>query len=464
MKRTLFIFGAVIALVVAGVIGYFIARQSAPAASSSAAAPSQAGGKKVLYWYDPMVPQQHFDHPGTSPMGMQMVPRYAEEGGGRDQNVVRIDPAVEQNLGVRSEVMKVGTLPDTLHVPGTIAWDQRLAVAVSARTNVTIEKLYVRAPFTAVKKGQPLAEILAPQWSAAVAEYFALGDAQSADARALRSAAHARLHALGMDDATLRGLRAGSGTITLRAQMDGVVSELNAREGQQVGAGMPIMSLNGLDTVWVDAAIPQAQSGGVRAGTPIVVTVSALPGEAFKGQVEKLLPDVDSSTRTQHARIVLQNPRHDLAPGMFADLRIEGAASAAHPLVPDEAIIADGNDTRVIELLSDGSFKPVRIKVGRSAGGMTEILAGLHGGERVVTSGQFLIDSEASLSGALERLNIGSEPVPASRNTGDKQMPGMNMPPSSASNGMQSKDAMPSMPMNMPMPASSASSGHGAHP
>ena len=475
MKRMYLVFGAVLALVAAGVIGYFIARQSAPAASSSTAAPSQPPRKKVLYWYDPMTPQQHFNHPGLSPMGMQMVPKYANEGGA-ESDVVKIDPQVLQNLGVRSEPVKLGRLADTVHVPGTVAWDQRLAVAISARTDVTIEKLYVRAPFTAVKAGQPLAEVLAPQWSAAANEYFALADAQSVDARALRAAARARLHALGMDDATIRGLRAGAGTITLRAPADGVVNALDAREGQQVGAGQPILSLNGLDTVWVDAAIPQAQSGGIRAGTPVDATVSALPGQTFHGTVEELLPDIDMSTRTQRARIVLQNPKHELAPGMFADVRIQGTAGAAHPLISDEALIADGNATRVIEQIGDGSFKPVRVKTGRSSNGMTEILAGLQGGERIVTSGQFLIDSEASLSGALERLDTGessgkSEPssgpsghlFPKGEGKKRTAMPGMNMPPPPASSGTQKDNAMPGMPMNMPMPASSSSSG-GGHP
>ncbi|MHB8679497.1 MAG: efflux RND transporter periplasmic adaptor subunit [Rudaea sp.] len=431
MKHVFVVAGAAAALIAAGLIGYFVARQSAPAvATYDTAATSQSSGQKILYWYDPMVPQEHFDHPGTSPMGMQMVPKYAAEGGSADRNVVRIDPAVEQNLGVRSEVVKVGTLPATLHVPGTIAWDQRLAVTVSARTDSTLEKLYVRTPYAAVKAGQPLAEILAPQWNAAAAEYFALDDAKSADARALRGAARARLHALGMDEATIRGLRAGSATITLRAPITGVVSELNARQGQQISAGMPIMSLSGLDSVWVDAAIPQAQSGGVGAGTPVVATLSALPGATFRSRVEEMLPDVDPTTRTQRARIVLPNPKHELAPGMFVDVRIEAPADAPHPLVPDEAVIADGTDTRVIEMLSAGSFKPVRVKTGRASGGMTEILAGLHGGERIVTSGQFLIDSEASLAGALERLSTGPKPAPA---TSNGAMPGMNMQPAPSS-------------------------------
>ncbi len=431
MKHVLVVAGAAAALIAAGLVGYFVAWQSAPTvATHDTAATSQSSSPKILYWYDPMLPQQHFDHPGTSPTGMQMVPKFADAGGSANQDVVRIDPAVEQNLGVRSEVIKVGTLPATLHVPGTVAWDQRLAVTVSARTDSTLEKLYVRAPYAAVKAGQPLAEILAPQWNAAAAEYFALDDATSADARALRGAAHARLLALGMDDATIRGLRAGSERITLRAPIAGVVSELNAREGQQISAGMPIMSLNGLDSVWVDPAIPQAQSGGVGAGTPIVATLSALPGATFRSRVEELLPDVDPITRTRRARIVLPNPKHELAPGMFVDVRIDGAADAPRPLVPDEAVIADGTDTRVIQMLSDGGFKPVRVKTGRASGGMTEILAGLHGGERIVTSGQFLIDSEASLAGALERLNTGPKPVPAASNGA---MPGMKMPPASSS-------------------------------
>lgn len=474
MKRLVLALVALLALVVAGAIGYFIAHHTAPASSPLASA--QPPGKKVLYWYDPMTPQQHFDHPGTSPMGMQMVPKYAESGGALEQNVVRVSSAEVQNLGMRTAEVKVGRLTDTVQVPGTITWDQQLAVTVSARTNITLEKLYIRAPFTAVKAGQPLAEVLAPEWSAAAAEYFALAGAKSADARALRTAARERLHALGIDDATIRGLRAGGGTITLRAPVDGVVSQLDVQEGQQVGAGMPIMSLNGLDKVWVDAAIPQAQSGGITAGTPINATVTALPDEIFHGEVDALLPDVTAATRTQHARIVLDNPKHELAPGMFADLRIQGAASTPHPLVPTEAVIDDGVHSRVIEALGDGEFKPVLVKTGRSANGMTAILSGLHGGERIVTSGQFLIDSEASLSGALTRMEAGNTVAPAAggSSANPSAMPGMPMPAASASSGEKrgksepSPSAAPTKASNamsgMDMPASSASSGGGDRP
>lgn len=438
-KRAVAALAMLILLAIAGAIGYVIARQAATIAP--AAAKTKSPHRKVLYWYDPMKPQQHFDHPGLSPMGMQMVPKYASEDA-TAKSVVHINPAEVQNLGMRTAVVKVGRLSDTVHVPGSVAWDQRKAVTISARTNATIEKLYVRAPYTAVKAGQPLAEILAPQWSAAVAEYFALKDARSATGKALRAVALERLRALGMDKATIRGLHAGRDTITLRAPVDGVVRELDAKEGQQIGRGEPIMRLNGLDKVWVNAAVPQSQVAGVAAGTPITATVSALPDEVFHGTVASLLPDVDAATRTQRARIVLDNPGHRLAPGMFVDLRIAGTPSAPHPLVPTAAIIADGMHTRVIEALGNGRYKPLRVRIGRSSGGMTAIVSGLHGGERIVTSGQFLIDSETSLSGALQRLDTGHEttsgggepsPPPLPKVEVSNDMPGMSMPASSMS-------------------------------
>ena len=456
MKRIALASVALLALVAAGGIGYLIAQRSAPAGVQPVAI--QALGKKILYWYDPMKPEQHFAHPGLSPMGMQMVPKYANEGGIGDRNVVRVSPAEVENLGMRTAQVKVRRLADSVNVPGTVAWDQQLAVTVSARTNAALEKLYVRAPFTPVKAGQPLAEILAPQWSTAAAEYFALSDAKSAEGRALRGAARARLHALGVDDATIRGLRAGGGAITLRAPIDGVVSALDVREGQQVGEGMPIMSINGLDKVWVDAAIPQAQSDGISAGTPIVATVSALPGESFHGTVAQLLPDVDSTTRTQRARIVLNNPNHELAPGMFAEVHITGTASVPHPLVPDEAIISDGTDTRVIRSLGDGRFEPVRVETGRSANGMTAILAGLRGGERIVTSGQFLIDSEASLSGALQRMGIGDEHSGRHEPSPPALRARRSAPPLPMGEGSKAAHGL-----GTPAPAHS-SGGHGVHP
>ncbi|HKZ09155.1 MAG TPA: efflux RND transporter periplasmic adaptor subunit [Rhodanobacteraceae bacterium] len=434
MKRIILAIGGLIVLA-AALTGAYWAGTTRNASQKPSSTPSASTQRKVLYWYDPMVPEQHFDHPGLSPMGMQMVPKYADEAGGNEPGVVRIDPRVAENLGIRTTPVHVAMLNETIRVPATVAWDPREAITISARVNETLDRLYVRAPFDTVKKGEPLAEVLAPDWSAAAAEYLALAQVQSKDARSLRAAARQRLYALGLSEADIAGLRAGEPQIVLRAPIDGVVAQLSVKQGEQVPAGAPLITLNALDHVWVEADVPQAQMGSIAADTPVTVTVSALPGEMFKGKVQAVLPEVDPATRTQDVRIELPNPDHKLAPGMFAEVAIHASAGAAHPLVPDGSVIATGEDTRVIVAEGQGHFRAVSVKTGHSANGETEILSGLHGDERVVTSGQFLIDSEASLSGALQRLDAGegsapahSAPVPSEKNKSQS----MPMPSGSA--------------------------------
>ncbi len=442
MKRGKVIFVAVVAAVVLLALGYFGGRHAAtapaqtgnPAGSASDGSAPGGSGKKVLYWYDTMVPQQHFDHPGLSPMGMQMVPKYADGNTTGDRGIVRISPATLQNLGVRTATVQRRVLASAVQVPGTITWNLRQATTVSARVDAVIVKLDVRAPYTTVAAGAPLAQLLAPQWSSALAEYRALRHAQSADAQGLQAAARERLRVLGLSDADLR--TAGRGTqasITLHAPQAGVVTTLDVREGQRVSAGQTLMTLNGLSSVWVEAALPQAVAADMRAGTPVTVTVDGLAGQRFHGTVETLLPDIDNATRTQRARIVIDNPDGALSPGMFATVQLNPGRGKAVPVVPDDALIATGSQARVIVAEGDGGFRPVAVRAGRSAGGYTEILDGLGGGEKVVVSGQFLIDSEASLSGALERLDgsgagsgkaaSSSEPATAA----SAPMPGMPM-------------------------------------
>jgi membrane fusion protein, copper/silver efflux system len=177
-------------------------------------------------------------------------------------------------------------------------------------------------------------------------------------------------------------------------------------------------------TLWLEAAIPQAATAGIGPGTPVEATVSAVSGRHFAGEVDLLLPQVDADSRTQRARVVLRNDEGLLAPGMFAELELRPEPGPRRPLVPTDALIATGDDVRVIVVADDGSFLPVRVRTGRSGGGRTEVLEGLAGGERVVTSGQFLIDSEASLSGALERLRSDADDPAHPAETG---MTGMEM-------------------------------------
>lgn len=385
-------------------LGYWWGR-SRTDAPVSIADNASSDERKILYWYDPMVPDQRFDKPGKSPfMDMQLVPKYGDEA---SEGGIAIAPGVRQSLGMRTVVVKQGSLSGAVHVPGTIGWDLRQERVVSARVDAIVDRLYVKTPFESVRAGQPLASVLAPTWSTALAEAHALGQARSASARELQSASRERLHALGLPS----GAGAGKGgSITLTSPVSGVLSEIGVREGQSAPTGTLLFRINGTATVWLEAAVPQAGVAGVAAGTPVEATVDAMPGQVFRGRVEALLPQIDMSSRTQRARIVLDNPEGLLAPGMFAQITLKPVDAAEHPLVPSDALIGSGAQARVIVLDEDDRFRPVAVQPGRSSGGMTEILSGLQGGERVVASGQFLIDSEASLSGALDRLHSEAAP------------------------------------------------------
>ncbi len=401
-RRLAFVLASLALLAGALALGYGWGRaRSAPHASPDDVPASLE--PKALYWYDPMVPDQHFDKPGKSPfMDMQLVPKYAETDASGEGGVT-IPSGVRQNLGMRTVVVSRGSLANTIRVPGTIGWDLRQERVVSARVDSIVERLYVKAPYETVRAGQPLASVLSPTWSTALAEARALGNATSPDARALRSAAQQRLRVLGLP-AGASSTRGGS--ITLTSPVSGVVSEIGVREGESVPMGTLLFRVNGTGTVWLEASVPQSGVGGIAADTPVEATVDAIPGEVFNGRVETLLPQVDPGSRTQRARIVLDNANGLLAPGMFAQITLKPVSGAEHAMVPSDALVGSGAQARVIVLGDDNKFRPVQVAPGRSSGGMTEILSGLEGGERVVTSGQFLIDSEASLSGALERLGM----------------------------------------------------------
>lgn len=388
---------------VGALAGYWAGQhQGGEAAAATVHPPASPTPRPVLYWYDPMVPEQHFDKPGLSPMGMQMVPKYAQSA--PDSSVVKVDAATVQSLGVRVARVERRAWEGKWRVPATVAWNLRQQIIISARTDAIITRLHVRAPDTPVQAGAALADLLAPAWSQALNETDALRHAQSADARALQDAAQERLAALGITAMDARGAPAADGSVTLHAPRAGIVTTLDVREGQRVGAGQPLMTLNDLSSVWVEAAVPQSQAAQVHAGTQVAVFSDALPGQPLNGSIEALLPDIDLASRTLRARIVLPNPKGRLSPGQFVAVELHAVAGPEALAVPSEALITSGNSPRLIVALGGGRFRPVIVATGRTAAGETEITAGLTGDEQVVVSGQFLIDSEASLSGALDRL------------------------------------------------------------
>ena len=358
--------------------------------------------RRVLYWHDPMVPGSRFDKPGKSPfMDMELVPVYADEGAGA-ASAVRIDPAVQQNLGVRTAEALPGSLASRFEAVGSIADNERDTALVQARSNGYVERLFVRAPLDPVRRGEPLAELYVPDWIAAQEEYLSVKRMGSGAPAGLLEGARQRMRLAGMSDEQVRAVESDGkahARLTVTAPIDGVVSELTAREGMTVANGAPLFRISGLATVWVNAEIPETMAQAVRPGAPADVTTAAFPDEVFKARVSAILPEVNAATRTLRARIEVANPGRRLVPGMFATVAFAAPASAKALLVPSEAVIRTGKRDVVMVARPEGRFAPVEVEIGAESGGKTEIRKGLQAGDKVVVSGQFLLDSEASIKG-----------------------------------------------------------------
>ncbi|MCE3602834.1 efflux RND transporter periplasmic adaptor subunit [Massilia sp. P8910] len=417
MKNTQVFSAAVAVAVVVAVGGYGVYRlgmrqgmsalQMAASTSSGSATGTtgKQSSKQPLYWHDPMVPGQKFDKPGKSPfMDMPLVPVYGSD---TDDGQVSVSPRVQQNLGVRTALVTSGKISGGLSAVGSVAYNERDVALVQARSNGFIERLYVRAPLDPVRKGQPLAELYVPDWIAAQEEFLAVRAMQGPGVATLVDGARQRMRLAGMTEEQVR-LVASSGNVhsrlTLTAPRSGVITELGAREGMTVTAGTQLFRVNGLDTVWVNAEVPESVAAKVHPGDVVQAQASALPGRVFKGTVAALVPEVNASTRTLKARIELTNPDRQLMPGMFATLTFAAAGGADVLLVPSEAIIQTGTRSVVLLAQDGGKFMPVDVELGSESNGQTEVRTGLVSGQRIVVSGQFLIDSEASLKGTANRM------------------------------------------------------------
>jgi Cu(I)/Ag(I) efflux system membrane fusion protein len=405
MSKLVLILVAAIALAAGGYAGYRFAQHRLISASATPA--PAAADKPVLYWYDPMYPQHKFDKPGKSPfMDMQLVPKYA--GDAQEPGTVSISPQVVQNLGIRVAPATTASLEQRFEAVGAVAYNERGVVQLQARSAGFVERLHARAPLDPVTKGAPLVEILYPEWAGAQEEYLLLRRHDSPDMKNLAEAARRRLSLLGMSEAEIAAVERQGKTrarVTLRSPIDGVIAELGVREGMTVGAGAALFRIVDLSTVWVNAEIPEAQGARVRPGTKVQARVTAYPGEKFEGRVGAILPEVNAATRTLRARIELANPGARLKPGMYATLEFAGPRGENAVLVPSEALIRTGTRDVVIVALGDGRFRAAQVEVGAESGGQSEIRSGLHAGDSVVLSGQFLIDSEASLSATVARLD-----------------------------------------------------------
>jgi membrane fusion protein, copper/silver efflux system len=422
-SRTLVL--ALIGAAVAGAAAYGVYQIGMKRGMQMAGAPPSTG-KRVLYWHDPMVPGQKFDKPGKSPfMDMQLVPVY-EDGGGNAG--VSVDPRMQQSLGMRTAEVTKGAVTPVVDAVGSVAYNERDVAVVQARSNGFVEKLYVRAPLDPVRKGEPLAELYVPDWIAAQEEYLSVRRMAGTRLAALVDGARQRMRLAGMTDGQIASVESTGKVhprLTIYAPIGGVVSELSAREGMTVMAGTPLFRINGLDTVWVNAEVRETQAGAVRVGNAVEARTPALPGKAFKGKVSAILPEVNPATRTLKARVELANPGGELKPGMFASVNFTPAAPKEVLFVPSEAVIQTGKRSVVILAQAEGKFVPAEVETGVEADGKTEIRKGLEAGQKVVVSGQFLIDSEASLKGTEARM---AEPKAASVHKGTGKVRAVDAP------------------------------------
>ncbi len=392
--------GILAAVLAAGGGGYWLGQRGGPASDAGAG----QSARKILYWYDPMVPQEHYDNPGAlSSMGMKTQPKYADEGGAPGEAPgVTVNPAAMQNLGIRVVAAQMGSLATTLNVTGSIDFNQRDVAIIQARSGGFVSRVYARAPGDVIRAGAPIADVQLPEWGGAQTEFLSVKRLGRPD---LTAAARQRLHLLGMSDAVISGVeRSGrtNGTITITSPISGVIQTLDARAGVTLAQGQTLAQVTGLGTVWLNAAVPEAQAGSVRIGQSASATLAAFPGKTFSGRILAVLPTAQSDSRTLTVRIELANRGGRLRPGMFAQVALVGTASTAL-LVPSEAVIRTGARTLVMLATGNGRYQPAEVRAGHEGGGQTEILEGLTTGEKVVASGQFLLDSEASLTGIAAR-------------------------------------------------------------
>lgn len=400
---SLFVLGiTLLALGAAG--GWWWSQRSAMSAPSAmgeqmGAAKQEQG--KVLFWYDPMYPQQRFDKPGKSPfMDMQLVPKYADASG--EGSGIKIDPTVLQNLGARMAAVTRISLATKIEATGLIGYNERDVAVVQNRTNGFVEHTWPLAPGDLVKAGQPLVQFLVPEWAAAQHELIAIRT--SGDA-ALLAAARDRLRLLGMPEQLIRAVESSGvpqSRYTVTAPIGGLLQSLDVRTGMTVMGGQTLARINGLNTVWLEVAVPQAFAASVRNGGRAQVQIDGFPGETIEGRISAILPMLSEASRSLRVRVELPNKGGRLRPGLSALVTLGVADEGTALAVPTEAIIRSGKRALVM-VGENGRFVPVVVNLGREVGAHTVILSGLSEGQQVVSSGQFLIDSEASLSGIMAR-------------------------------------------------------------
>ncbi|MFQ5455978.1 MAG: efflux RND transporter periplasmic adaptor subunit [Nitrospirota bacterium] len=372
--------------------------------------------KKILYWQAPMNPNYISDKPGKSPMGMDLIPVYEGEtdaGGG-----IKIDPQIIQNIGVKTEKVEKRRLKKTIRTVGRITFDERKVTYVHSKISGWVEKLYLNFTGEKVNKDDILLEIYSPELVSSQEEYLLaikfqkeLQDSSyleiSDTSRSLVESARRRLELWDVAEHQIKELEETSEvmkTLHIHSQSEGIVIEKKVQEGSYVTPGMNLYTLADISTVWVYADIYEYEVPWIKVGQKAEMELSYYPGIRYRGRVTFIYPYLDKKTRTVKVRIEFPNPRWELKPEMYANVRLESDLSKRAVTVPSEAVIHSGEREVVIIAKGGGKFEPRDITTGIELEGYYEVVKGLKEGEEIVTSANFLIDSESRLREAINKM------------------------------------------------------------
>ena len=474
MKRSHWM-AAGVAVLIALVAGWFIGRGTRPDGSQPPAAGSAGQPAKVLFYRNPMGLPDTSPVPKKDAMGMDYVAVY--EGGEQPAapGTVVLSPEKVQKLGVRTVLVRLQPLSPTLRASATVQVDETRQYVIAPKFEGWVEHLHANQTGMAVRRGQPLLAVYSPALVAAQNEYRIADSAarkleqsdpaSAATMRRLRDAARARLRNWDISDAQLAHLahHQDGGNLVLTSPANAVVVDKPIVQGARFGAGETVLRLADLSTVWLVANVPASGAGTVAVGQRARFQSPSLPGQTFEGRVTFVQPVIDPQTRTLGVRVALPNPDGILRPGLFGDVTLTKAASAAVLTVPRSAVLDSGTRQLVLVQVAEGRFEPRTVVVGERSGKDIEIIEGLADGERVVVSANFLIDAESNLQSALEGMGAhqghGATPGTPSSATGTpatKPAPASSAPPATSPASAPAPEA--------PQPAPDDHSGHGAHP
>lgn len=439
MKTQTWILLAAVAIVT-GLGGYLIgALDRQPDASTTTAGTPEgdqtAGEREILYWRAPMDPTEIYDEPGESRMGMELVPVYEGDEDETSSSTVRIDPAVVQNMGVRTAPVERQDLSRQIRTVGEVMYDEERLFGVNARISGWIEQLFVNFVGEQVEEGDPLLEIYSPDLVTTQEEYLLAlrhmnalpADASArvrSEAERLVNAARVRLANWNVPDEVIRALDETGEvrrTVLLRAPATGVVIEKKAVEGDHIMAGTNLFRIADLRSVWVHASFYDNEVPWLAEGQPASMELSYLPGTTYEGQIAYIYPYLREEARDVHVRLVFENRDLSLKPGMYTNVQLDGLTMQNVLTVPSEAIIRSGEKPLIFVALGDGRFEPRTVRIGAQGGpgnSLVHVISGVHEGEQVVTSAQFMLDSESRLREAVQKMTAG-----ASADTAGAEMP-----------------------------------------